>query len=358
MLLLIMNHMPDKRKIVLYFGLAGILPFMFFTIQSIVSGNPPSGLFWGSRIATFFMSFVTTASISASVIYGPIRFLEKNLPWQGNLWKRMVSEGILTNLMAITAMMVIHHLLWLIGYNDVVFGSQEYYNSLWLNIAITVIMNFFLVAVYEGIVLFSMWKSSIIQNERLEKENVISKFETLKNQVNPHFLFNSLNALSNLVHEDPDRAEDFIDEFSDIYRYILEKKDQLVVPLKEELEFVKAYLKLCNLRFGDALISEIKIDVNKIDSLIPTLSLQTLVENAIKHNKVTIKEPLTLKISTEDSMIIVTNNYQPRQNLTGDSTGIGINNISERYAILSDIKPEFYIDNKSYIAKLPLMPVE
>jgi LytS/YehU family sensor histidine kinase len=290
-------------------------------------------------------------------MYGPVAFLEKRLPWQGNKWKRFFAELFLSTLMAVLAIQfwcLVNQLIKMTPHGSF---PDSYVNLLWQNTAIATIMNLFLVSIYEGIVLFAMWKQSIILNEKLEKENVISKFEALKNQVNPHFLFNSLNTLSNLVHEDQSKAEDFIVEFSEIYRYVLEKKDQPVVSLAEELDFVNAYLKLCHIRFGEGLKSNIKVNIDHMESLIPTLSLQTLVENAIKHNRITRKEPLTIDIYDDMENLIVENNFQPRSN-NNRNTGMGLSNITERYSILCDKKPEFFMNNSSYLAKLPLLQPE
>ena len=348
--------MPDKRKLVLYFGIAGVLPWGFFLLMNIINGqiSDYNLSFVRNTVLQLFLSYLTTAFVSACVMYGPVAFLERKLPWQGNKWKRFITELFLSVLTANIAIQFWYHINLLVGTSPHGVFPESYVNQLWQNVAIATAMNLFLVAIYEGIVLFGLWKESIIQNEKLEKENVVSKFEALKNQVNPHFLFNSLNTLSNLVHEDPKKAEDFIDEFSEIYRYVLEKKDQPIVTLGEELDFVNAYLKLCHIRFGEGLKSDIKINMENMDAMIPTLSLQTLVENAIKHNRITRKEPLTINIYDESSTLVVENNYQPR-NETKRTTGMGLANISERYSILCYKKPEFYLNNTSYLAKLPLI---
>jgi LytS/YehU family sensor histidine kinase len=217
------------------------------------------------------------------------------------------------------------------------------------------VLDFILVAVYEGVYFFKQWKQSLLKTEKLEKEFLSSKFEALKNQINPHFLFNSLNTLSALIHEDVDKSEKFIDEFAKIYRYVLENQENIAVSLNNELAFVKSYLYLQQIRFGKSLDSEIKIDVSKLDYMIPTLSLQLLIENAIKHNKITKSDPLKIKIYNEEDYLVVENNLQLRDQ-KNDSTGIGLNNLKERYKLMTEHKPEFIVTEKSYVAKIPLIP--
>lgn len=348
--------MPSKKKLIVYFSLAGVLPVLFFTAKDLVEGTAGviDASYFQRKLVSIVVACTTNGLISAAVMFLPIAFLEKTLPWVGNWIKRFLAEIFLTELTALAAMVGVIHLFWATGYHDFSIGSDAYWSSLTFNLFITVVMNLVLVSIYEGITLFSYWKKSLIQNEKLEKENAASKFEALKNQVNPHFLFNSLNTLSNLVHEDAHKAEDFIDEFSHIYRYILEKQDQSVVSVEEEIAFVKSYLTLCKIRFGQGLQSDIHLDGDKLELMIPTLALQTLVENAIKHNKITKQEPLTISIYNDNSYLTVENNYQPRPEKS-PSTGIGLRNIKERYQMLSSAMPTFAMHNDSYIAKLPLI---
>ena len=309
--------------------------------------------FWIFEFTNLLVSCFMTASVSAVVMFGPIAFLEKKLPWQGNIWKRFILEFFLTEITAVTSILILFYVLSNLGIHGPL-PTDDVSTYVAIEASIGFIMNAILVSIYEGIVLFNLWKESLLQNERLKQENLKSKYETLKNQVNPHFLFNSLNTLSNLIHEDADKAEQFVDEFSYIYRYVLEVKDKTVVSLEEEMKFAKAYMDLCQIRFGDALKCEFKVDIDLMQLYLPTLTLQTLIENAIKHNRITRKEPLTIQISDEDGGLIVKNNYQPRENKI-NSTGLGLNNIKERYALYCHHQPEFFVNGNSYIARLPLL---
>lgn len=195
----------------------------------------------------------------------------------------------------------------------------------------------------------------LIRSERQQKENIRSQFESLKNQVNPHFLFNSLNALAALVHEDPDLAERFITKLTKVYRYILEYRNVAVIALTEELRVIEDYCFLQEIRFGDSLEMVIDIPEAVLGRMIPPLTLQILVENAIKHNVISRVRPLIVEIFVdEDEYLTVRNNYQKREESVA-STGIGLLNLEGRYRYLTDRKTAFYLQDNAYIAKVPLL---
>jgi sensor histidine kinase YesM len=195
----------------------------------------------------------------------------------------------------------------------------------------------------------------LVQTERQEKQNILSRFETLKNQVNPHFLFNSLNALSSLVYKNPEAARDFIQKLSNVYRYIIEQRDSDLVALPEELNFVRAYFFLHKIRFGDNLhLVETNLENGPHHYFTPPLALQLLVENAIKHNIVSSEQPLTIELYREEDQLVVRNNFQKRTNGT-ISTGIGLQNLRERYSFFSESQPSFYEEGGYFYAKVPLL---
>ncbi|MGE5480176.1 MAG: PAS domain S-box protein [Chloroflexota bacterium] len=190
----------------------------------------------------------------------------------------------------------------------------------------------------------------------LEKETIRSQFETLKNQVNPHFLFNSLNVLTSLIKLDPDTAEMFTEQLSKVYRYVLENKDKDLVTLATELEFMKSYKFLLEIRFKDKVTTEIDIDENKLSMQTPTLALQLLIENAIKHNSFSKRQPLHIKIFVDEfNYLNVTNNLQFREGASVSSTGVGLKNIANRYRFLTNKKPFFGPIDTKFVAKIPLL---
>lgn len=196
-------------------------------------------------------------------------------------------------------------------------------------------------------------RQATLDKEIHQKESIRAKYEALKSQVSPHFLFNSLNALTNLVYEDQDKAVKFIKQLSEVYRYVLDTRDMEVVSLDEEKRFLKSYIFLQQIRFGDKLILE--VDLDNVRSLVAPLVLQMLVENAIKHNVISEEDPLRIKIFEQDGFIIVENDLQKKTALLADSPGLGLNNIALRYEFLTDKKVKV-IQNGKFVVKLPIIP--
>lgn len=193
---------------------------------------------------------------------------------------------------------------------------------------------------------------------KVQKENLQSQFEVLKQQVNPHFLFNSLNVLTSLIKIDPDLAESFTERLAKVYRYVLENKDKDLVSLSTELEFLNAYLFLLEIRFMKKLFIEIKIDKAFLDYLMLPIAIQLIIENAIKHNTFSKAHPLTIKIFVDEQLRLnIVNNLSIRETKFV-STGVGLENIKRRYALVSDQKPEFVSTSKHFIARLPLLKSE
>jgi PAS domain S-box-containing protein len=189
---------------------------------------------------------------------------------------------------------------------------------------------------------------------RLQKENLQSQFEVLRQQVNPHFLFNSLNVLTSLIKLEPDLAEKFTEHLSKVYRYVLENKDNDLVSLYTELDFLDAYLFLLNIRFMDKIKVDIDIDEDKKDFLILPLALQLIIENAIKHNTMSKKAPLTIQLFIDKNLMLnIVNNLQERES-NMISTGVGLKNITHRYELLELPAPEFYKTETQFVAKIPL----
>lgn len=198
------------------------------------------------------------------------------------------------------------------------------------------------------------WRQSALEAEQLKKEQIAAKYETLKNQVNPHFLFNSLNVLTALVHKDADMAEKFIRQLSAVYRYVLDSRDQEVVPLREELHQLESFIYLMKIRFGNSFTAE--INVPDTDGYVAPLTLQMLLENAIKHNEVSKSNPLKIEIIRENDVILVKNNLQPKSTVE-PSSGVGLENIRMRYQLLSDREVEIHTDEQFFEVKVPVVKV-
>jgi hypothetical protein len=198
-----------------------------------------------------------------------------------------------------------------------------------------------------------LWQSSLRREQKLREQNLIFQNETLKNQVNPHFLFNSLNTISSLIQTQPETAERFINNLSSVYRYILENGQKDKVPLLVELDFIKGYFNLYKIRDEEKIVLNIdNLDVGRFEIL--PVSLQILLENAIKHNIATRENQLIISIYIEDQFIVVKNNLQ-RQATQLQSTKIGLKNLSERVRLISGRDLIIEETNNYFIVKLPLL---
>jgi sensor histidine kinase YesM len=200
------------------------------------------------------------------------------------------------------------------------------------------------------------WRKAAIETEQLKTERVAQQFQSLKDQLNPHFLFNSLNVLSNLVYENADTAARFIHRLSKIYRYVLDVQHEELVPLEKELDFAENYLALQKIRFEESLKFQIHVPRNQ-PGFLPPLSLQLLLENAIKHNIASSEHPLRIHITLENNALVVENNLQLKSRTPEDSTGIGLSNISKRYELLSEQRISVSNGGKWFVVKLPLLRV-
>jgi LytS/YehU family sensor histidine kinase len=197
-------------------------------------------------------------------------------------------------------------------------------------------------------------KKSELQAEQLKKESIEAQFEVLRNQINPHFLFNCFNVLSSLVYKDADTSAKFIAQLSNVYRYLLYNQEKKIVQLKEELSFIDSYLFLLKIRFGDNIEIENSIDTESQDLYVAPAVLQMLIENAIKHNVVSRKNPLHVRINSINGFIVVTNNLQEKE-MKEESTQIGLRNIQNRYEFLSNEKVLIEKSEKEFKVSVPLL---
>ena len=222
--------------------------------------------------------------------------------------------------------------------------------TIFLSLSISLLVTFIL---HSRTFLLS-WRNLAIESEKIKKEAITAKYESLKNQVNPHFLFNSLNTLTNLVYEDADLSAKFIKKLSQVYRYVLETRAKEIVPLGEELEFTRSYVFLQQIRHEDSLVFELDKEINKKAGVIP-LGIQMLVENAIKHNVISEDAPLKIRIFQQGDLLIVENTLKKKNILAEESSGVGLENIRSRYSLLSGVEVEVIEENDLFVVKLPLL---
>ena len=208
-------------------------------------------------------------------------------------------------------------------------------------------------------VIYSIHKKqeSKVKEQKIIAGTASAKFETLKNQIDPHFLFNSLNVLSSLIEENPENAQRFTTSLSKVYRYVLEQKDKDLVPIEEELTFAKTYMNLLQMRFENSLTYEVLIENVDSEAKVVPLSLQLLLENAVKHNIISEQKPLHIKIYIDNDDLVIQNNFQ-KKSVLQDGQGVGIQNIISRYNIITDRKVTIEQNEYTYTVKLPILTKE
>lgn len=345
-----------NRNVFLVILAIAVVPPLLSILGYLVTGKVGGS----SELSTFQMlgealySFTTTAVLyTGSTLV--VNFLNRQLPWKGNVVKRILVEALMVFGFASLAqfgIISLFHRLFL-QQTGVPLDAELYFHNILFGNTITLIV----VVIIEGVYFFRRWKESILAAERLEKENVQSQFANLRAQLDPHFMFNSLNVLSSLIKKDPQKAEQFVEDFAKVYRYVLDVKDEMVVPLSRELQFIDAYLNLQKIRFGEGLKVCKNVNGVHLSQYVPPLSLQEMVNNAIKHNEVSQEKPLEIRITSNGSGILVSNNLQPR-NEKMHSTGLGLENLRQRYKLLSVDEPEFQVRDHEYVARIPLIGEE
>lgn len=216
----------------------------------------------------------------------------------------------------------------------------------------------FITCILLGVFYFLERKRNKLQREIVKEsakaETATANFETLKNQLDPHFLFNSLNVLTGLIEENPDKAIDFTTSLSKIYRYVLEQKNKEVIPVEEEISFAKTYVNLLKLRFENSIDFELDVNSFSEQEFIVPLSLQILLENAIKHNIASEQKPLKIKIYKENNHLIIENSLQIKDSFK-DSTGVGLKNITNRYRLLSNREVNIEKSENYFRVELPIL---
>jgi sensor histidine kinase YesM len=229
-------------------------------------------------------------------------------------------------------------------------NSKENFTYLIVSVVTTLLVN----SVYISIELFNHWRKTLTEKEEFKRTSLSAEFEALKNQVNPHFLFNSLNTLSSLIDENPKQANEFVQKLASVYRYVLTHRDKETVLLHEEIEFIKSYIFLNQIRFGTNLNSIIDVNANCLNKQIPTLTVQMLIENAIKHNVISAQKPLNISITCTHEYLTVENNLQPKIT-SSESNGIGLNNIIERYKYLTEKEVIINKTENKFEVSVPLL---
>ena len=305
-------------------------------------------------VISLFPDFLYSLAITMAMSFGGNlveNYFDKKISWIAHPVKRLV---VTTATYLIYAFLVSYVIVFIYA---LINGQISMDDIPWKNIASNATEPMYIALVFMA--LFTSrswlieWKKSALEIEQLRNEKLSSQYQSLKDQLNPHFLFNSLNVLSNLVYEDADRSAAFIQKLSKIYRYVLEAQKEELIEMNKEVEFAENYLELQKIRFEESL--QFKIEIDNQRGLLPPLSLQLLLENAIKHNIVSESDPLIINIYRKDNFLLVSNTLQAKLNQSEPSTGVGLNNIKMRYQLLSDRNMEIIQTRNEFLVKLPIL---
>ncbi|SKC05154.1 sensor histidine kinase [Dyadobacter psychrophilus] len=224
------------------------------------------------------------------------------------------------------------------------------------------LINIVATSFYEGLYIFERWRDTLLEAEnlkleaeKLKKANLQSQLDGLKSQVNPHFLFNSLNSLSALIHKDPDKAEEFLDELSKVYRYLLRTNEQELTTLSAEIKFISSYFHLLKTRYAEGIVLDVNIEKMYEEYLLPPLTLQMLLENAVKHNVILKEEPLVIVMQTDENDNLIVSNTLHKKRLVVQSNKVGLANISTKYRLLN--QPDIVIrdNDNAFTVIIPLI---
>ncbi|MCL7763477.1 2TM domain-containing protein [Polaribacter sp. Z014] len=282
-------------------------------------------------------------------------YLNTKWDWVKETNKRVWAGIITTVLYTVIAVLIIHYIQYiaLFGYQFKNFFQGK---LVWVHL-FAIIFSLGVAAFFHAKGFMDNWKSAMTQEttkQEIVAKTETAKFESLKNQLDPHFLFNSLNVLTSLIGENPAQAEKFTTKLSKVYRYVLEQRNKDLVPIEEELKFAKTYMQLLEMRFEDAVKFNIPDSISNNDLKIVPLSLQLLLENAVKHNVVSSSKPLAISIYEEDTYLIIENNVNPKEAI-GKSTKVGLQNIADRYGLITHKGVKIENNNKTFKVSLPLL---
>ncbi|MBV2224513.1 MAG: 2TM domain-containing protein [Cloacibacterium sp.] len=282
-------------------------------------------------------------------------YLDSKFSWTEETRKRTIAAIVGTLVMNVALVYFCNYLNFIViqGKNPEKFfnGEMNFINWFFINFAIMIS------AIGHARGFMAAWKNSTkkeVVEQKLIAKSANAQFESLKNQLDPHFLFNSLNVLDSLIEENPVQAQRFTNSMSKIYRYVLEQKDKELVSVEEEIDFAKTYCELLKTRFEDAVTFEFNISEEDKKGFVVPLSLQLLLENSIKHNFATSSKPLNIKIFTEKGNLIIENNLQTRE-LPNKSTGVGLANIVSRYNLLTERNVFVEKSEAFFRVKLPIL---
>lgn len=336
------DNMDDKWILIVGIPFVGIvLPFIFSGFSLDFLHNE------GFR--KLLLSVISTMAIWLG-IRKIVVILWNKYPWELHPYKHLVYEIVLVS--AYTILVV--YLGYMITFHTS-FVDASPYMPMHQSIISTLLITFLITSLHEAWFFYTQWNISLVKAQALEKENIQSQYQTLKSQINPHFLFNTLNTLSSLIEDDPPKAVNYVEKTADFMRSLLDMKDKEIISLRQETAIIETFYMLQKARFGDNLQLTIELPLEVFHKQLPPLALQMLLENAIKHNIISSEKPLNIRIFLSDhNYLTIINNLQKKEQKAAGS-GIGLQNIKNRYGFLTDQPVIISETHHEFSVKLPLL---
>ena len=325
---------------------------MVFTI--IFSAFLGADLSIKNVLLTFFLSCLYSFGLGFGNGYLNV-LLDRKWDWLEQTNLRVYYGILVTVLYTVPAVLGIDYVIFVIV-QDLPLGKFFSERMIWIHL-FYIILSLGVSVFMQARSFMVKWKQATkteVTQQRIIAGNANAKFETLKNQIDPHFLFNSLNVLSSLIEENPENAQRFTTSLSKIYRYVLEQKDKELVSVAEELSFAKTYMNLLKMRFENSLFYELPETVQNPEAKVVPLSLQLLLENTVKHNVVSEQKPLYIRIFRDGDYLAVQNDFQKKEVLQ-DRQGVGLQNIVDRYGIITNRKVVIEQNEKTFTVKIPVL---
>jgi len=335
---------PPSTAVILRYLLAPPIIGLIITIVSYPEGFRSAGTMLYVLLYSYSIGIPSIALITLAA-----KRLDRYYPWLKNPFKKLALTIVMEILIVLFVLLMVQIAFLLINKNDI----EDLFRQLSVGFIWAVGITIFGIAIANGVLFFKNWKQSALNEEILKREKLAIQYEALRNQVNPHFLFNSLTALTTLVHQDADKAEAFIRRFSDVYRYILENRNQEIVSLQNEMTLIENMAYLYHYRHGNNLKIELDLDPSDEKSILP-MALQMLLENALKHNVISEEKPLHVKIYEDGDFVVVWNNLQLK-NSVADSNNVGLGNIRLRYSYLSANPVSIEKTDHYFQVKIPIL---
>lgn len=331
--------------------LVGMAIYVVLLIIYFVNGwDFSAGQLWDDFLETMLFSIIIYLCNASSFIL-LMRKYDKEL-----FTRKYIAYGLAGNIAAsifgiFLSRLALQVLVHKVALDRFLLGErpQYYFTSFLISMVVAIL---FYAAYY-----YKYYKEKQVKEQKIIAGTASARFDALKNQLDPHFLFNSLNVLTSLIEEDPVQAQKFTTSLSKVYRYVLEQKNKDLVTVDEELSFAKTYVGLLKMRFEDSIVFDIPEKCSKPDAKIVPLSLQLLLENAVKHNVVKASRPLHIKVFEKGSMLVVSNNLQEKQ-VVNKSSGVGLQNIKQRYNILTDRGVVINKTVSDFSVELPMLTQE